>query len=222
MCGGIAASFSPALAQRTTQDKFLLSLIFNLGRICSYMIAGMFAGTLSYVLGNELNISYWSEILRFLTGLFITLIGLSLMFQLKLPQAVEHIGIPVWRKIAPLTQALKPVKGAMNGFLLGILWGWIPCGMTYSMLLVSLMSDQPLHGALIMGSFGLGTLPALVIGGVLFARIGQLGRRFRIHRYAGALFIVLGLWTALAPHLPMPQMQQHPLSANSNLCETEN
>ncbi|MBN1379910.1 MAG: sulfite exporter TauE/SafE family protein [Gammaproteobacteria bacterium] len=220
MCGGIAASFSPAISEQQTLQRFSSTLIFNLGRISSYIIAGTLAGALSFVLGNELEIRFWSDLMRLLTGITIALIGLGLLLRSPLINALERFGRPIWRRIAPLATALQPVKTPWSGFVLGMLWGWIPCGMVYSMLLVALMSGQPHYGALTMGFFGLGTLPALVLSGLLFARLGHWGRHHQITRYAGVLCLVLGLWTALAPHLPMPEAQQHPLSANASLCET--
>jgi len=220
MCGGIAAAFTPVASQKQGAGKVAATLVFNLGRLASYSVAGALAGALSFVIGDKLDITVWSNTLRLLTGLFIVLIGITLLLQLPLTRFLERLGLPVWRGvIAPLTHSLRPVTTLRSGFLLGTLWGWIPCGMVYSMLLVALMSGQPVNGALVMFFFGLGTLPALTTGGVLLTRLFR-GDRQRLARYAGMLCLVVGFWTALAPQLPMPGFQQHPLSANASLCES--
>ncbi len=221
MCGGIAAAFSPTLSHQKPLQSFSFTIIFNLGRIFSYAIAGASVGALSYFVGGQIDIHYWSQTLRFATGLTIAAIGLALLFRLSVLNILEQLGQPIWRRLAPYTSALRPAGTHWKVLLLGMLWGWIPCGMVYSMLLVALMSGQPHYGSLTMISFGLGTLPSMVLSGAVLARLGQMCNRKQLARYAGMLCLVFGMWTALAPHMPLPEHQQHPLSANTDLCETD-
>lgn len=54
-----------------------------------------------------------------------------------------------------------------RAFPLGLLWGWLPCGLVYSALVTALTSRSALHGAGTMLAFGLGTLPNLLLAGLL-------------------------------------------------------
>ena len=218
MCGGIAAAFSPSVSSLNPQRRIAATIVFNLGRISSYAIAGFVAGALSFVIGSQINIGYWSEIMRLATGITIAAIGIALLFQLPLLNSLEHLGQPVWRRLAPLTVKLRSEVTPNKAYLLGLLWGWIPCGMVYSMLLVALMSGQPHYGVMIMVCFGLGTLPALTLSGLFLAQLGRRFERKNLLRYAGLLCLLVGIWTALAPHMPLPKHQQHPLSTHTEHC----
>jgi hypothetical protein len=48
---------------------------------------------------------------------------------------------------------------------LGLVWGWLPCGLVYSVLLIAATSAQPIQGAFVIIAFGLGTLPAMRLTG---------------------------------------------------------
>ena len=95
-----------------------------------------------------------------------------------------------------------PVDSWPKALAAGALWGWLPCGLVYSMLTLALASGDPARGALVMAGFGLGTLPA--VGGAGSAAAGAL-RRLRGgagQRAAGVLLAVFGVWTAIGalPH----------------------
>jgi hypothetical protein len=79
--------------------------------------------------------------------------------------------------------------------LLGLVWGWLPCGLVYSMLIWALGSGGAVDGALLMLAFGIGTLPNLLATGLL---AGQFVRRLqqpRVRAAAGVLLILFGLYT---------------------------
>jgi len=86
----------------------------------------------------------------------------------------------------------------MGGALgLGLAWGWLPCGMTYSMLLLAATTASAATGAAVMLAFGLGTLPSMVTATLAFDRIARgLSRRASLRAIAGALLLAFGLWTA--------------------------
>jgi sulfite exporter TauE/SafE len=57
-------------------------------------------------------------------------------------------------------------KRACDGYLLGVALGFLPCGFLYAALAAAAASADPLHGAVAMLAFGLGTVPALIAVGV--------------------------------------------------------
>jgi sulfite exporter TauE/SafE len=72
------------------------------------------------------------------------------------------LGRAMWPRLAPLARKLVPVRRLPQAFALGAIWGWMPCGFVYSVLLLAWLSMDPLRGALTMLLFGLGTMPALL------------------------------------------------------------
>jgi sulfite exporter TauE/SafE len=86
------------------------------------------------------------------------------------------------------------VAGALG---LGLAWGWLPCGLSYSMLLLAATTASAASGALVMAAFGAGTLPAMVTATVAFERAARaLASRASLRTVAGVLLVVFGGWTA--------------------------
>src|SRR5690606_31074322 len=102
-----------------------------------------------------------------LAGLMLIAMGLYLGSWWSGLVKVEAVGRRLWRHLQPIAQRLLPVKSAGQGFLLGMVWGWLPCGLVYSALVWSASAANIGEAALIMTSFGLGTLPAVLATGYL-------------------------------------------------------
>jgi sulfite exporter TauE/SafE len=82
---------------------------------------------------------------------------------------------------------------------LGLLWGLLPCGLVYSVLLIAATSAHAVDGALVMLAFGIGTTPAMLLTGLGAARLSQLMRDRRTRLGAGLLIILLGILTLYMP-----------------------
>ena len=95
---------------------------------------------------------------------------------------------------------LLPAHNLPRALALGAVWGWLPCGMVYAVLLSAVATADPLEGMLVMAAFGLGTLPN-VLGLTLAAQRVAGFLRHRAARYAGAALVaalgVFGLSFAL-------------------------
>ena len=103
----------------------------------------------------------------------------------------------MWRRVAPWAGHQGRSGGLGGAIGLGLAWGWLPCGMTYSMLLLAATTASVATGAAVMLAFGLGTLPSMVTAGVAFERIARgLATRATLRNVAGALLLAFGLWTA--------------------------
>jgi sulfite exporter TauE/SafE len=74
-----------------------------------------------------------------------------------------------------------------------MIWGWLPCGLVYSVLTWSLASGSALQGAIIMTGFGLGTLPIMLLMATGFDRIQQLIQNPRAKILMGLLLIIFAL-----------------------------
>ena len=80
---------------------------------------------------------------------------------------------------------------------LGSIWGWLPCGLVYSVVVAALATGSPWRGAALMLAFGLGTLPALLAMGMAAVRMRAVLQNIWIRRLSGLAvtgFGLLGLW----------------------------
>lgn len=201
MCGGIAAAFgsrTPAI-RRSPVRGLAHQLLFNGGRIGSYAIGGAIAGGAGLWLGSLLNVPMWAGILRIATGLLMVAIGLQLAINWRGLRHIEGVGSRLWRHIAPLVGKLMPAGNASSALAIGMLWGWLPCGLVYTMLLTAAMSGSAANGSALMVAFGLGTLPSMLAIGVSATGLtGVLGHT-AFRRGAGALLLGFGVWTMAFP-----------------------
>jgi sulfite exporter TauE/SafE len=120
-------------------------------------------------------------------GLYLTGLTQTLAF-------VERAGQRLWRRVQPSTRRFLPVRGVAQAFPLGMLWGWLPCGLVYSVLTMTLLSGSAAKGATIMLAFGLGTLPNLLLAGLLLVRFRSAiqGRALRL--VSGLIVLSFGVW----------------------------
>ena len=190
MCGGIIGALSgPAGSPRLSHH-----LAYNLARVTSYALAGAVAGTLgglglllNGVLPVQLALYVLAVVMLVAMGLYLT--GVS-----NVATVMERAGLVLWRRLHPLTRQLLPADTLPRALGLGLLWGWLPCGLVYAILATALLSGNPLDGAAIMVAFGLGTVPNLLLAGFAMRRFnaGLQVRPVRI--VAGSLVLAFGIY----------------------------
>lgn len=173
---------------QTTTKKLQPHIMFNLGRLASYLLFGAILG----LIGSKFQIS-----LRFTAFLIISIsivmvfIGLQMLgvkafrkFQFSLPKSTS-------RYIANE----KNFKGKNMPFLMGALTLFLPCGFTITTQGLALLSGNPLTGALMMGLFVLGTsLPLLAIGlsSIKFSGNPSIAKKFS--QVAGVIILFFALF----------------------------
>jgi len=208
MCGGIAAALGTA---RGSDPRRTRPLLYQLGRITSYACAGALAGTLGAATGAVLAVDGWSELLRFATAVVVIIIGLDIALganaRARWLRAPERLGATLWRRLAPAATRLIPERPAARALMLGLLWGWLPCGLVYSVLLAAAVSGGALQGAALMFAFGLGTLPAML--GLSYAGARVPHPRGAVARVLGAVIVACGLWTAALPLADVSGLYEH-------------
>jgi uncharacterized protein len=183
MCGPVAGVVC-------TRPK--ASLAFNAGRLVTYAALGAVAGAFGAMA------PFFAVALRPIAAVVLVLLGLHLAGVSTLFTKVERIGLPLWKRIAPLTQ--RPLHVS----LLGALWGFVPCGLVYAALAVAATSGGAISGALVLLAFGVGTLP------VMLAVAKGAHTLLRVRRLAGVLVLTLGLHqTVLAFAAFDPSMTGH-------------
>lgn len=205
MCGPLTVAFSLSQQQETT--KFWRQLGFhgllNLGRIVSYALVGAAIGALGSVLlagGQLAGIgSGLRQIMTILTGLMLIWFGIVQIKPDFLPR------LPVFH---PLTQGSwhGRLNAAMTGlslqtrwwtpFLLGSVWGLIPCGFLYAAQIKAAATGNLWLGAATMLAFGLGTMPMMLGVGVSASRLSA-DKRSQLFRLGGWVTLTIGILTLL-------------------------
>ena len=188
MCGGIVGALSMGAPARWS-----LLLSYNAGRILSYGAAGAVAGALgaaSLGLEGQLPIRL---LLFFIANLMLVALGLYLTGVIRALAFTERLGQHLWRHLQPISRRFLPARTAAQAFPLGLLWGWLPCGLVYSALASALTAGSVVRGAGMMLAFGLGTLPNLLLAGILLARLNEFVRRPLVRTLSGLLVIAFGL-----------------------------
>nr|WP_221195885.1 sulfite exporter TauE/SafE family protein [Halomonas organivorans] len=206
MCGGIMSALSFAVPPSLRHPARLTGLLlgYNLGRIASYMAAGGLAAGLGTLIGVAPGVRLTLQILA---AVMLVLMALYIADWWKGLLRIEALGRRLWKRLEPLGRRLMPVVKIPQAVALGAIWGWLPCGLVYSMLVWSLASADAGHGAALMGAFGLGTLPALLVTGLAARRLGTLIRHPATRTLAAlaiigfALWQLWGLWPADMQHL---------------------
>jgi sulfite exporter TauE/SafE len=197
MCGGIVGALamgSPA--------RWSMHLAYNGGRILSYTIAGTLAGMLGGAgLGLEGQVP--ARLLLYLfANLMLVALGLYLIGVTRALAFTERLGQALWRRLQPLTRRFLPATRVSQAFPLGMLWGWLPCGLVYSALASALAAGSAQRGALLMLAFGAGTLPNLLLAGILLARLNEFVRRPVVRWTSGLLVLGFGVYGLLSlPYL---------------------
>lgn len=205
MCGPIVAAFGLAQA-RQAGAAWLRHLLFQLGRVATYAALGGLIGYLGGFArlqtvqdmhaccrpeGAALVAAQawpWQLWVKLAIGLLMLLLGLALLFGRRFDALLE------FRLPAPLQRLFGRGLGlAAFPFLLGMLWGLIPCGLVYMMLLRTLDGGSWRMGAAGMALFGLGNAPLLLGLGLASTRLSQAWKA-RLLRLGGALVAGMGVW----------------------------
>ncbi len=195
MCGGISSMLTAALPndQGISTKKFFYTLYYNIGRIISYSLIGFIAGFTGSLAAKNLGVPL--NIMRFISGIFLILLGLYIGRWYSGLVQVEKVGQILWKFLSPLNKKFLPVDSLAKAFGLGALWGWLPCGLVYSTLTWSVASADPWQGALIMMGFGIGTLPALLSVSVGFLSFRQLISHTLFRQVMAITLIIYGIIT---------------------------
>lgn len=193
MCGGIVSALTMGTSpQQSTPWRFLLA--YNIGRIGSYTLAGLIVAGL----GAQLSTLHEVQLIfKIIAGLFMVAMGLYITGWWYGLSRVEQLGGVIWKRVQPLGNRFIPVQTTSQAGLLGLLWGWLPCGLVYSVLIWTLSASNAIEGALLMLSFGLGTLPNLLAMGVFAIGLRQFMQKRLVRLTAGTMIITFGIYQVL-------------------------
>lgn len=195
MCGGISGLFAVNADAASSRHNLPMAITYNLGRVLSYIVLGAGVALLGQTIVDA--IPRLAAPVRLLSGLLIVIVGLQVAYNWRVLAPLEKAGAAVWRRLSPAAQGLLPVTSVPRAFGLGLVWGWLPCGLVYSVLLLAATTSNVVLGGLVMLAFGLGTMPAMIATGLGAARLAVFMSRRRLG--VGLLIVILGLVTLAMP-----------------------
>jgi sulfite exporter TauE/SafE len=201
MCGGISAALGIATARRADgRPRPLLLIGYQLGRAVSYTLAGLLLGGALGALIGVLDIDAVRRALRALSAVALLFGALVAFGRLRDPGA--GTGHRLWQRIAPLGRRLLPVTSLPRALAFGMVWGWMPCGFVYTVLLIAALQGDALQGAMTMAAFGIGTLPSMFLAAFGAQRFAGFGARPAARRIAGFALLASAALTLAGPWLP--------------------
>ncbi len=199
MCSGISGLFAVGATVASFKTQVPLAIAYNVGRVLSYAFLGI---TVAAVGGAAVGaMPGLAGPVRLASGLLIIVVGLQVAFNWRLLAPIEKVGAVIWNRLTPHARGLIPATTVLSAAGLGLIWGWLPCGLVYGALLLAATTADPVGGGLVMIAFGLGTMPAMVLSGLSAARVSAFIGRNRVA--AGLLIAVLGVATMAMPLMGM-------------------
>lgn len=209
MCGGLAIAAGESnrrhLSARPSERAVEL-LAWQFGRVSSYSLMGFLAGSFGAVTLALFPVALLRDLMFAFANLLLIGLGLHVARLYSGVLIVERLGQQIWKFISPLaTRTLlpmpqthrRPLRDNLRAMRAGIIWGWLPCGLVYSMLVTAAVSGGGTQGALWMAGFGLGTIPALWLASLLSQESLRRFQHIGLRRAAGLLIIGFGLWGML-------------------------
>jgi uncharacterized protein len=203
MCGGIVAIYSARQAAQTPPGEpqpGLLARIagflpIHLGRITTYTFFGALIGLAGSLLDRAGGLLGWQGAFSVLVGIIMLLVSLSLLGVLP---PIEATLFSLTKGNSPMTRmrGLFGKRSFLASLTIGILWGFLPCGLVFAMLVLAARAQSLLGGALTMLSFGLGTVPTLVGFGLAANLLGPK-LRGRLQSIAALLLMLFAVQTVL-------------------------
>lgn len=185
MCGPIAIALP---IPNSNNLSFITGrLLYNLGRVVTYSFLGAVFG----LLGSRLVISGFQQSVSIVLGVVIVILVLippkykAIVTQHK---SIQKFSLPLKSGISDLFK-----RGTFSAmFLIGILNGFLPCGLVYIALAGAIASGDAISGSAVMILFGLGTVP-IMFAATIFGKFINLNIRRKISKAVPVFALVLGL-----------------------------
>jgi len=185
MCGPIAIAIP--LDNQNWFTRLTGTLLYNIGRTITYALLGAIFGLagLGLALGG---LQQWVSIALgtlMILGVLIPKVG-------ALGKGVTRISSLLTTRVKRLFGKYFTVRSYPSLFILGVLNGFLPCGLVYIALAGALVMSQVYQGALYMVFFGLGTIP-MMMALSLAGNVVSFRLRGRLSKVLPYFIILLGL-----------------------------
>ena len=219
MCGGLQAALQQPQVIRSPREHLVHLIALNLGRVCTYLIAGFIVAALGLTLLQPWMTGMASGLPRIAAATVLLLIGMHLLFyRYQILGFLEPLGQGVWRVATRLIPSVSH-SGLRGSFSRGLLWAFLPCGLLYSVLIVSLFAENAVQGAAITAGFGLGTLPSMLLTGTAYLKLKNLIQHTGVRTVGGVFFVQGAVLMLIAPWIvPTSFQQQYPQLMTTFFC----
>lgn len=193
LCLGLDKGIDQNFEKKSANDvrnalPYLFS--YNAGRIASYTLAGLLMGGIGWLGSHLFTLYSIQKILEIIAATFMLALGLYIAGWWKGLANIERFGAKViWKRLEPMGRRFLPVQSYKQAFALGLVWGWLPCGLVYSVIIWTIASQSPIEGGLLMLSFGLGTLPNLLLMGIFASTLNQFIQQPWVRQVAGMMIM---------------------------------
>ena len=220
MCGGMAGALGMRARAGATSNRAaqVRSLLYHVGRISGYAVVGAIGGALGHSAHWALAFTRFESTLRITAGVLMLLVAIRVLTRWNAFAPIEMAGAKLWAKLRPLASRATANDSWTGSVATGLLWGFLPCGLVYSMVLLTLTTQNALEGASVMLAFGLGTLPVMASMTMLLgASWPTLSQRPWFRGAMGTVLVVFGVWMMLAAYAPHDhESHSHELHAESS------
>jgi sulfite exporter TauE/SafE len=190
MCGPIVASYAiHSRGEARYVFSFLPHLLYNAGRITTYSCIGAMMGLTGSFINIAGKLAGFQNAVSIAAGLIMIIMGLSVFWRQSVTAALERHNSFI----------LKAVKVVLEGesswryYSLGILLGFLPCGLSYSAFIASAAAGGLPQGMFLSFCFGLGTTPSLLAFGSVITYLSTR-MRDRIFRAGGIAIVAMGVY----------------------------
>ncbi|MFN0112796.1 MAG: sulfite exporter TauE/SafE family protein [Blastocatellia bacterium] len=206
MCGPVVVSFSLSSSHRTASQQVATHLAYNVGRVVTYSLLGAVAGLTGQVFDLAGHLAGVENVVAIFAGALMIVAGLLML------DLLPHRWLQRFDPLRHTTKFLRPLGSRIasptvgSKFVLGLMLGFLPCGLIYAALLKAMAAGAPLAGSLTMMAFGLGTVSALFALGVFssafslkLARLNASGWGSRLTAISVALLGAILVWRGVMP-----------------------
>lgn len=213
-CASMCAAYQNAVARpgavqplRPRRELAGRLALLHAGRLSSYAALGGLAGWGGQALLGLDTLALQRAVAVVANGALL-LLALALASGRPLASFMERPGLLIYRGLQPGAARIAARVGRGGPWVIGLMWGLLPCGLIYAVLPVAMFAGSALDGALVMFAFGLGTLPNVMLAGALLSRFVARARS-AIARHAVAALIagmaLVGLYRAFGSEFPLAQ-----------------
>lgn len=192
MCGPLVASYSlnlNAIDRTSAYSRYAPHILYNAGRLTTYVFIGSLMGLTGSFVNTAAGFAGVQNVVAIGTGFFMILMGLNITGVLKGMNYIEMHNSAILKAVGVVLEG----PSAWRYYPLGLVLGFLPCGLSYSMFIAAAGTGSFFSGMFLTFCFGAGTVPALMLFGVM---IGSLSSRARtwVYRTGGIIVIIMGIY----------------------------
>jgi sulfite exporter TauE/SafE len=202
MCGPIVLSYSLPLGSRKFLDQAFAHVFYNFGRILTYALLGALAGLFGETVGFVGQLAGYENIAAIVAGVLMVVAGF-IMLDILPSKRLQKFNPLLYtsRLLRPLSSRFSSTSIGSK-FSLGLMLGFLPCGLIYAALLKSMATGTMIAGALTMTAFGLGTAASLLAIGIFSTAFSYRLSRWGT-RLAAVSVLLLGLFMVSRGVMPL-------------------